>query len=141
MRRYFIDSNVIVYANDSAAGDKQERAIDLVARLIREGCGSISVQVFQEYANVALSKLKQEPDVVLRQIRVLETLSIVIPSVSLVRRQVEIRQTYGISFWDAGIVAAAEEGRCDAILSEDLSDRQFYAGVRVCNPFQAGFAL
>ncbi len=141
MRRYFIDSNIIVYANDGAAGDKQERAIDIAARLIREGCGTISVQVMQEYANVALSKLKQEPDVVLRQLRILETLPTVLPSASLVRRQVEIRQAYGISFWDAGIVAAAEEGRCDAILSEDLNDRQFYAGVRVFNPFQPGFAL
>ncbi len=41
MSKEFIDSNVIVYANDAAAGDKQNRSIDLVTRLLEDGSGVI----------------------------------------------------------------------------------------------------
>ena len=58
MIRCFIDTNVILYANDRRGKKKQDLAVDLIARMIREGNGVISIQVLQEYANVALNKLK-----------------------------------------------------------------------------------
>ncbi|MFW6179504.1 MAG: PIN domain-containing protein, partial [Desulfohalobiaceae bacterium] len=83
--------------------------------------GVVSVQVLQEYANIALKKLEQDPPVVMRQLKLLEALNVVIPSPKSVRRAVEIRETYRISFWDAGIIVAAEEADCEVIFSEDLS--------------------
>jgi predicted nucleic acid-binding protein len=40
-----------------------------------------------------------------------------------------------ISYWDAAIFEAARSLGCDVVLSEDLSDGENYAGVRVQNPF------
>ena len=40
-----------------------------------------------------------------------------------------------ISYWDAAILEAARALGCDVVLSEDLSDDEDYAGVRVENPF------
>ena len=68
--------------------------------------------------------------VVLRQLRLLDIFKIIAPSPAMVRRGVEIRNSYRISFWDAGIVAAAEIAECDYILSEDLNTGQYYVG---CN--------
>ena len=133
--RVFIDSNVIVYANDGRDPKRQGMALKLVSDCMRDGTGVISIQVLQEYANVALGKLSQAADVVLRQLHLLEAMDIVEPTPQTMRRAVEIRQTYGISFWDASIVAAAESASCDVIMTEDLNAGQFYAGIPVKNPF------
>ncbi|HET7177705.1 MAG TPA: PIN domain-containing protein [Solirubrobacterales bacterium] len=45
---------------------------------------------------------------------------------------------FRISYWDAAILEAARSLGCDTVLSEDLSDGQDYAGVRVENPFRGG---
>jgi predicted nucleic acid-binding protein len=136
MARNFIDTNILVYANDSRDPGKQQQAIALIANAMRDGNGVISTQVLQEYANVAVSKLGQRQDVVLRQLRLLERLHVVQLTPELIRRAVELRGLYGISFWDASIVAAAEADRCDTILSEDLNTGQFCAGIVAVNPFR-----
>lgn len=131
----FIDSNVVVYANDGRDLAKQKRALALLGDAFRSGNGVVSTQVLQEYANVALGKLGQRQDVVLRQLALLEHLQVVPQTPALVKRAVELHSLYGIAFWDAAIVAAAESHGCERILSEDLNAGQFYAGVVVANPF------
>ena len=54
----------------------------------------------------------------------------------LVLRAVEIQGIYGIQFYDAQIVAAAERLGCDRILSEDLNDGQEYCSIIAVNPFK-----
>lgn len=56
---------------------------------------------------------------------------------AMVNRAVDTHKVYGISYWDALIVAAAERGRCSKILTEDLNDGQIYHGILVANPFLA----
>ncbi len=46
-------------------------------------------------------------------------------------------QRFGVSYWDAAILEAARSLGCDVVLSEDISDSQDYAGVRVENPFRS----
>lgn len=139
MNLYFIDSNILVYANDQNAGNKQIRAIEVVKSCMKLQNGVISIQVLQEYANIASRKLGQDITVVLRQLKLFEILRIIVPSPKMVRHTVEIQHSYKVSFWDAGIIAAAEESNSDCILSEDLNPGQFYAGVEVINPFDPGF--
>lgn len=140
MSRIFFDSNIVVYANDSRDAGKQKRALELIGDAMRRGNGVISTQILQEYANVALTKLGQRQDVVLRQLALLERLDVVPQTPALVRRAVELRGLYGITFWDAAVVAAAEMGGCERLYSEDLNAGQFYGPVRVLNPFDAGVA-
>jgi len=66
----------------------------------------------QEYVAVALVKLQQRQDVVLRQLILLEALEVIQISPIIIRRSVEIKTTYTISFWDALIIAAAEHAEC-----------------------------
>ena len=71
----------------------------------------------------------------MRQLALMECLQVVPQTPVLVRRAVELHGLYGIAFWDAAIVAAAESRGCERILSEDLNAGQMYGGVRVANPF------
>ncbi len=132
--KIFIDTNILIYANDTRERDKQAKAIAVISALLKEGRGVVSTQVLQEYACVALRKLGQRPEVVIRQLRLLERLEIIRQSPGMIRRAVEISQTYRIGFWDACIVANAENADCAVIYSEDLNTGQFYSGLRVENP-------
>jgi predicted nucleic acid-binding protein len=48
----------------------------------------------------------------------------------------DARQRFQLSYWDAAIIEAARVMGCTEVLSEDLTDGQDYAGVRVSNPFR-----
>jgi len=54
---------------------------------------------------------------------------------ALVKRAVEIKTAYKLSFWDSMIVSSAEYASCEIILSEDFNQRQLYAGIAIENPF------
>lgn len=131
----FIDTNLIVYANDRRDPEKQRRAVEVIQREMRNRSGVISIQVMQEYANTALNKLEQQPAVVLRQLILLESLTVVRPDPSMVRRAVELMTLFQVSFWDASILAAAESAACRHLFSEDLNAGQAFGSVRVVNPF------
>ena len=137
MNKVFLDTNLIVYANDSRDGRKQARALDLITTAMREGTGVISTQVMQEYAVVAGGKLHQDADTILRQLLLLETLEVVQITPALIRRALELQFRYRIEYWDASILAAAEDSRCQVLWSEDLNPGQLYATVHVENPLAA----
>ena len=135
MKKYFIDTNVIIYANDSRDRKKQAIALDLIKRLMSDGTGVISTQILQEYAHVAITKLGQDHSVVMRQITLLGNLETVAITADTVKRSIELQKIYQINFWDAGIIAAAEIASCDSIMTEDLNPGQMYSGIRAVNPF------
>jgi predicted nucleic acid-binding protein len=135
VNKVFVDSNIIIYANDARDAAKQMIAVERLEELMRNGAGVISTQVLMEYAAVALGKLGQPAEVVLRQLWALEAFEVVQTSADVVRRAVEVQLRSQTSFWDAAILAAAEHACCSVLLSEDLNAGQFYASVKVENPF------
>jgi predicted nucleic acid-binding protein len=44
----FVDTNILMYAHDTAAGAKRDRAKALIERLWRDRTGVLSTQVLQE---------------------------------------------------------------------------------------------
>ena len=67
----------------------------------------------------------------IRSLRTLPTQDI---TPELFDRATEIKQRFGLSYWDAAILAAAKMLGCDAVYSEDLSHNVDYYGLRVINP-------
>ena len=112
--------------------------VELISAALRSHQGVVSSQVLSEYANVALTKLGQPPRVVRRQLEILSTLRVVSLTPELIIRAIEIKDLYGLSFWDASIIAAAESARCERILSEDMNAGQVYCGVKMTNPLTEG---
>ena len=135
MERIFLDTNIVVYANDNRDKIKQEKAVNVISNLMKNGYGVISTQVLQEYAYTALKKLKQDYSIVLRQIKILEIFQIIKQSPAMIHRAIEIMQFYKIGFWDACIISNAEFGNCSLILSENFNSGQYYSGLKIVNPF------
>lgn len=66
----------------------------------------------------------------------LAKLPTVVTDATLVRRGVAIAREARLSLWDGLIVAAAEVGACDRVLTEDLSHGATIGSVRVESPFE-----
>jgi predicted nucleic acid-binding protein len=133
----FLDSNILVYAYDASTPVKQRIAQALLTRAIA-GELTLSTQVLAEFAATLLHKLspKPAPEQVSAILDVLDPIPAIAPDGDMVRRAVQAHAAYGLHFYDAMIVAAAERTRSTTILSEDLNPGQKYFGVSVANPFR-----
>ena len=132
----FLDTNIAVYAVDSHDSQKHEIAADQIDAAVSGEGFRISAQVLFEFANICQKKLGCTAQEVLKLLDGLGSVETVNQTPQIVARAVEIKALYGISLQDSMIVAAAEKSGCAELLSEDLSDGQVYAGVRVRNPFK-----
>ncbi len=85
---------------------------------------------------MSIRKLKIATPLLLGLISEMRRISRTAVDDQLVSRAVEIQGIYGIQFYDAQIVAAAERLGCDRILTEDLNDGQEYCSIIALNPFK-----
>lgn len=133
----FLDTNILLYAYDPSHRGKQVIAQELVRRALA-GDVLVSTQVLAECSATLLHKIS--PPAPLRQLKAilhaLAPIRVILPDGDMVQRAVEAHAEYGIHFYDGMIVAAAERGGCQRILSEDLHPGQRYFGIAVENPFQ-----
>ena len=135
--RFFVDTNVLVYAHDAGSGPKHDSARSLLKRLWEERSGILSTQVLQEfYANVRRKAKNPMPAAEVRQtIEDYLCWTVVVNDGGAILRAVDLAEKHGISFWDALIVDAANQAGAATLYSEDLSHGQIYGSVRVLNPF------
>jgi len=134
--KFFVDTNILMYAHDAAAGAKHERARALVEELWRERSGVISTQVLQELCVNLRRKAGRPADLKTVRAIVADYLAweVVTNAGGSVLEALDLEDRYQISFWDALIIQAAEASGATVLYSEDLSDGQTYRGVRVVNP-------
>ncbi len=132
----FLDTNILVYAYDADAGEKREIALGLVERAwLEPGKFSVSVQVLQElYVN--LTRKGQTHETASEIVHHLSSWPVVENSVSLLHAALSVKARWQTSFWDALIVAAANQSGAPMLLSEDLNHGQNYGGCVVQNPFK-----
>ena len=135
--RCFVDTNILVYAHDRAAGVKHTRARQLVEDVWNSERGVLSTQVIQELC-VSLRRKATHPLSVEEVRRLIEdylSWEIVINTPQAIIQALELEARYKISFWDVLIVQAAESSAVAILYSEDLSGEQSYGSIRVINPF------
>jgi predicted nucleic acid-binding protein len=135
---FFLDTNILVYALDETSPAKQKIAAQLVREAILSGRGVISIQVVQEFLNVALTKFKQPMTVeeCRGHIRnVLEPLCAYFPSISTMDHSLRVTEETGYHLYDALIVTAAIESGCRTLYSEDLQHGRQLRGLTIVNPF------
>ncbi len=128
----FLDTNVLIYAFTS-----DPRAA--VAQALLEHGGVISVQVLNEFANVARRKLGMgwaELRAALAAVRAL-CRTIVPLDLTVHDTAVRLAERYGATIFDALIIGAALHAGCDTVLSEDMQDGMAVDGrLLVVNPFR-----
>ena len=142
--KYFVDTNVLVYAYDRSEPQKQKRALELIDALMASGMGAISAQVLSEFFVTVTRKLPaplsgveayERIEQFLRFWTVLDLTGIVVLEASRGVRDHEL------NFWDAQIWAAARLNQIPVIFSEDFNSGQVTEGVRFVNPFAKAFRL
>lgn len=133
----FFDTNIYVYVVSAAAADRPNKQI--AQRLIADKNFGLSVQVLQEFMHVTLRKqqLGLTRDEISRMIHFMTGYPVVETTVSLACKAFDLKCRYQINYWDAAVLAAAQELNCDTLYTEDLNHGQDYDGVKVINPFLA----
>ena len=132
----FVDSNILIYAHDADAGPKRNRAVENLRLLWESGAGRLSVQVLQEfYVNVTRKLATPIARSTAREVVSSYGAWVLEPTTpETVTRAIDISEMAQIMFWDALIVASAEQVQATHIYSEDLNAGQMIAGVKVVNP-------
>lgn len=136
--KYFVDTNILMYAHDKAAGAKHERAKKVLERLWRDRTGVVSTQVLQELAVNLRKKARRPLDAKATREVVADYLTwqVVVNGGDSILEALDLEARYQISFWDALVIQAAHASGTDVVYSEDLSPGQSYGSVRVVNPFE-----
>jgi predicted nucleic acid-binding protein len=132
----FADTNILLYAisRDPAERSKAQRANSLLAARDL----ALSVQVLQEFYVQATRNSRPDPLTHEQAVALVESFlrfPVLEVTTGVMRAAIAACRRFNISYWDAAILEAARALGCAVILSEDLSDGQDYAGVRVENPF------
>src|SRR5215468_3384859 len=134
--KYFVDTNILIYAHDRSAGQKHSRARQLIERLWTSGEGVLSTQVIQELCINLRRKLAHPLPIAEVRALLQDYLSweMVVTSPDSALQALEIEERYKVSFWDALILQAAESAGAAVLYSEDFAAGQRYGSVRVINP-------
>ena len=135
--KIFVDTNILVYSRDASEKQKQPIAKKCLEKLWHDQTGVISTQVLNEYYVTVTKKIKPgmlqkdawEDVCALMVWGPLEIDTAVLHQAKL------IEEKYFLSWWDSLIIATAKIGGCKLIYSEDLSNKQIIAGVKIVNPF------
>jgi predicted nucleic acid-binding protein len=137
--KYFVDTNILMYAHDSSAGEKHERAKTLVEELWRDRTGVVSTQVLQELSVNLRKKAGRPLDARATREVITDYLAwqVVVNGGESILEALDLEARFQISFWDALVVQAAHASGAEILYSEDLSDGQAYGTLRVINPLRA----
>lgn len=136
--RFFLDTNIFVYSFDRVAAAKSQQANRLINDALVAGKGVISYQVVQEFFNVAhqrfpepmhLEQAEQYLSTVLRPLWAVHS------SPALCLRALQSLERFRLHWYDALIVASAQEAKCEILYSEDFQTGQKFDDLEVRNPF------
>jgi predicted nucleic acid-binding protein len=109
----FFDTNVLLYLHDDRDLRKQQLAQRVFGQYLEEGALVLSTQVVQEFYVAASRKLKLPRALVHALILDYLCLPLVHIEPRHIRRALENEEAYRISFWDALILAGAEEAKAE----------------------------
>lgn len=126
----FLDSNVLLYLLEPGTR-KSQRSRGLVS-----AGAFVSVQVLNEYSDVARRKRMLCWDDIVNSLEPIKESCVVLPvNIALHERALSIVRETNLRIFDANIVAAAELAGCDVLYTEDLNNGQRIGRVTIVNPF------
>ena len=136
----FVDTNVLLYCVDDRDLAKRDRARGWISACWERRCGRLSVQVLNEF----YSKARQQfPSAIsagdaraeVRRYQHWRPWQVDHPTVETAWA---IESRNGLNYWDALIVASAQQQGCRYVISEDLPHGQQIDSVQILNPFLVG---
>ena len=137
--KILVDTNILIYAADLQAGDKNVKAVKLLDDLKAQNRLVVSAQVLNEFYHVATRPNKPPSlshDDAYQTIRDLADAVPVLPLTrAITLRALDAIPRHGFSFWDALIWAAAKDHGIPLVYTEDFQHGRDIEGVRIVNPF------
>lgn len=121
--KYFVDTNVLLYAHDRTAGVKHGRARQIVEHVWLTGEGVLSTQILQEPC-VTLRRKVMPPIPIEKVHRLIEDYlpsEVVTNDPKSVVEALDIEKRFKISYWDALVVHAAWRAGAAVLYSEGLA--------------------
>lgn len=129
--RPFFDSNTLLYTLSTDV-----RKADIATTILQNG-GTISVQVLNEFANVAKRKLGMSWEEVARTLTSIRRFCAQPRPLTVETHEAAVRiaERYGYGLYDSVIIASALEAKCDILYSEDMHHGQTIDRLTIRNPF------
>lgn len=137
MTDIFLDTNILLYAISTSAGEA--RKSEIARNILQTLEWAWSAQVAAEFIRASCSSRQTAPlsfREAQRWIELWLAFPMAVIDGPLVIGALDDAQRFQISYFDAQILAAAKRLRCSKVLSEDLNHGQDYGGVQVINPFR-----
>jgi predicted nucleic acid-binding protein len=131
----FLDTNILVYAEDQSEQVKRKRAVQLILEHKRKRTGVVSLQVLQEFFTTVTRKFKLDLGIARYKVEFHSRFIVGEPTVTDILAAIDIHRIHGFSYWDALILRMAKQTGCRVLLTEDLQHGQVFDGVRIVNPF------
>ena len=136
--RSFLDTNILISADDGSDERKQATAIGLIEAGIRSRRAVLSTQVLQEYFVNATRKLGIAPAVARESIEAYQQLTTIQIEPTDILEAIDLHRLHSLSFWDGLIIQSARKSGCRVLYSEDLQDGRRFGTLRLVNPFKEG---
>jgi predicted nucleic acid-binding protein len=134
-QRFTLDTNLLVYSVDGAAGVRHELAGQIVLRAARLDCCLTLQSLSEFYSVVARKGIMPAAEAAAQVADWLLYFTTVTVSAAAIRAALVDAVAGRASYWDALIVATAAEAGCALILTEDLADGSTLGGIEIHNPF------
>jgi predicted nucleic acid-binding protein len=132
----FLDTNVLVYAMVLRRGAAVDQRTEAAEGILREG-GVVSVQVLSEFCDVLSRKFSVSWPAIGERLDVIAICcgTPIALTAATHKAALGIAKRHKFRIYDALILAAAAEGGCTTVYTEDLRHGQVIEGVRIENPF------
>jgi predicted nucleic acid-binding protein len=132
----FVDTNVILYACDASAVLKHDLSVALLARLVADRSGVISIQVLVEFYANATRKFRMTSQEAEDMLADFAEWQLHCPDYSSVVGAVHLQRRYKLAWYDAMILNSALESGCSILWTEDFSDGQRFGDLVIRNPYK-----
>jgi predicted nucleic acid-binding protein len=132
----FFDTNVLIYALTVRSGSKRDSRSEIAEEILSLG-GVVSVQVLNEFVDVASRKFKKSWNAIEQYLEVIHALcGRAVPLTAETQAAaIEISRTHGYRIYDSLILAAAHQAGCTTVFTEDMQDGQKTGNLTIVNPF------
>lgn len=129
--KIFLDTNVLIYF-----ATRTEPAKSQVSRSLLEKAPVISVQVLNEFVNVALRKLEIDWRLMRDHLSGFRRLCEITALTSDIQaRAVDIAERHRLHIYDANIIDAAEASGARVLYSEDMQAGRRFGETEIVNPY------
>ena len=137
----FVDTPVLLHADDTRDKLKQAQCRSWLSALWQRRSGRLSTQVLSEYYVNATRTLKLPQGDARAKVRRFQVWQPWQTDHQTVETAWGIEARFGLSYWDALVVASASQAGCTHVLSANLEQGHNYGAIQIIDPFKSGINL